>query len=178
MCMVLAPSLPAGLLVGGLGYSRVLMFVPEDFEPPTGFTTDRFCLEPLTVEHNEADFAAWSSSIEHIRRTPGFEGGSWPRQMTPEENAEDLAMHAKHFAQRAGFTYTVVDPAGDVIGCVYIFPVGKERTLTSTRGCVRITPTSTDHCAERCWLGYAGSGRSGTFPAPASPDGARPRVAR
>ena len=136
MCMVLAPSLPAGLLVGGLGYSRVLMFVPEDFEPPTGFTTDRFCLEPLTVEHNEADFAAWSSSIEHIRRTPGFEGGSWPRQMTPEENAEDLAMHAKHFAQRAGFTYTVVDPAGDVIGCVYIYP-GREGADADVRSWVR-----------------------------------------
>ena len=136
MYMVLVPSLPAGLLVGGLGYSRVLMFVPEEFDPPTGATTERFRLEPLTVEHNEADFAAWSSSIEHIRRTPGFEGGNWPRQMTPQENALDLAMHAKHFAQRAGFTYTVLDPTGDVIGCVYIYP-GRDGADADVRSWVR-----------------------------------------
>ena len=30
---------------------------------------------------------------------------------------------ARHFRDREGFTYTVLDPSdGDVIGCVYIYP--------------------------------------------------------
>ena len=44
--------------------------------------------------------------------------------MTPDENRADLQRHADDFANRAGFTYTVLDPASrDVIGCVYIYPL-------------------------------------------------------
>ena len=40
------------------------------------------------------------------------------------ENLGDLATHGRHFAERSGFTYSVLDPAhGDVIGCVYIYPL-------------------------------------------------------
>ena len=43
--------------------------------------------------------------------------------MPLEENRGDLEMHARHFASREGFTYSVLDPAtSDVIGCVYIYP--------------------------------------------------------
>ena len=100
-----------------------MSFVPEDFDPPRRLATGSFELEPLGVEHNEADYAAWTSSIEHIRATPGFETGSWPREMTLEENRSDLERHAADFAARRGFTYTVREPdAGDVVGCVYIYP--------------------------------------------------------
>ena len=35
-----------------------------------------------------------------------------------------LERHADDFRMRAGFTYTVLDrPSGDVVGCVYIYPV-------------------------------------------------------
>ena len=67
-------------------------------------------LEPLGVEHNESDYDAWSSSIRHILATPGFEGSSWPHEMTLEENRRDLERHADDFAARTGFTYTVLDP--------------------------------------------------------------------
>jgi RimJ/RimL family protein N-acetyltransferase len=98
-------------------------FVPDDFRPPTRLATERFVLEPLAPEHNEDDHEAWSSSIEHIRATPGFEGGSWPHEMTRAENRRDLERHAQDFAARTGFTYTVLDPrTGGVIGCVYIYP--------------------------------------------------------
>jgi hypothetical protein len=97
--------------------------VPEDFEVPEGLRTETFLLEPLDVRHNTSDHAAWTSSIEHIRATPGFSDGSWPRPMTLEENATDLARHAGEFARRTDFTYTVLDPAsGEVIGCVYLHP--------------------------------------------------------
>ena len=97
-------------------------FVPADFVPPPGLSTERFVLEPLGPEHNESDHEAWSSSIEHIRATPGFDS-RWPRPMTLAENRADLERHARDFAERSGFTYTVLDPESRaVIGCVYIYP--------------------------------------------------------
>jgi hypothetical protein len=100
-------------------------FLPADFEPPAPIATGQFRLEPLGPQHNEADLAAWTSSIEHIRSTPGYPDGNWPPLggMTLEENLSDLRRHADDFARRKGFTYTVLDPDdGDVIGCVYIYP--------------------------------------------------------
>jgi hypothetical protein len=99
-------------------------FVPDDFVIPHELVTEAFLLEPLGPEHNAADYAAWMSSIDHIRSTPGFEGWSWPRpEMTLEENLGDLRRHADDFARRSGFTYTVLDAtSGLVVGCVYIYP--------------------------------------------------------
>ncbi len=101
-------------------------FVPDDFVPPLGLDHPAFRLRPLGPEHNASDYAAWTSSIEHIRSTPGFPDGGWPRPMTPEENLADLVRHAGDFAARRGFTYTVLAPTDDdpplVIGCVYIYP--------------------------------------------------------
>jgi RimJ/RimL family protein N-acetyltransferase len=98
----------------------------DDFDPPRGLATPDFVLEPLGPQHNESDYAAWSSSIAHIHATPGFEDSSWPREMTLEENLRDLERHAGDFAARRGFTYTVLDrEGGAVIGCVYIYPPEK-----------------------------------------------------
>ncbi|WP_460865474.1 GNAT family N-acetyltransferase [Nocardioides pakistanensis] len=100
-------------------------FVPVGFDPPTSLTTDRFHLEPLGPQHNQADHAAWMSSIDHIRSTPGYPDGSWPPRsgMTLEENLADLRRHADDFARRVGFTFTVLEPTNnDVIGCVYLYP--------------------------------------------------------
>jgi RimJ/RimL family protein N-acetyltransferase len=103
---------------------RVAELVPPDFDVPLGLETSEFLLEPLGPEHNESDYDAWTSSMRHIAATPGFGDGSWPRQMTQDENRADLQRHADDFRTRKGFTYTVLDPAGrDVIGCVYIYPL-------------------------------------------------------
>jgi hypothetical protein len=104
-------------------------FVPVDFEPPRSLVTDQFVLEPLGPQHNEADHAAWTSSIDHIRSTPGYPDGKWPpiNGMSLEANLADLTRHAADFASRKGFTFTVLDPADrDVIGCVYIYPPERE----------------------------------------------------
>ena len=99
-------------------------FVPADFEVPFGLETSQFVLEPLGPEHNEQDYDAWTSSMEHIAATPGYPDGSWPREMTPDENRADLRRHADDFRNRRGFTYTVLDPSSrEVTGCVYIYPV-------------------------------------------------------
>src|SRR5437870_1283628 len=42
--------------------------------------------------------------------------------MTLQENLRDLERHADEFRRRVGFTYTVFDRQGDVVGCVYIYP--------------------------------------------------------
>ena len=107
-------------------------FVPAGFAPPTSLVHDRFRLEPLGPQHNEADHAAWMSSIEHIRATPGYPDGDWPpvAGMTLEENLADLTRHARDFATGRGFTFTVLDPArGDVIGCVYLYPAADEHDV-------------------------------------------------
>jgi hypothetical protein len=115
-------------------------FVPAGFEPPTALVTDRFRLEPLGPQHNEADHAAWTTSIEHIRSTPGFPDGSWPplEGMTLERNLADLRRHAADFARGAGFTFTVLDPGdGDVIGCVYLYPSKSEHWDVTVQSWVR-----------------------------------------
>jgi hypothetical protein len=102
---------------------RVAEFVRPDFDVPLGLETSEFVLEPLGPEHNELDYDAWTSSMEHIAATPGYPDGSWPREMSRDENRADLQRHADDFRTRNGFTYTVLDPASrDVIGCVYIYP--------------------------------------------------------
>lgn len=99
-------------------------FVPPDFDPPRELSTRHFRLEPLGPQHNERDHAAWTTSIEHIRSTPGFPDGGWPpvEGMTLERNLADLERHARDFEARTGFTYTVLDSEDDVIGCLYIYP--------------------------------------------------------
>jgi hypothetical protein len=98
-------------------------FVPAGFDPPRELTVGAFRLEPLGPEHNERDYAAWTSSMDHIRHSPGFgEGENWPREMGLGENRGDLERHARDFLNRTGFTFTVLDPGDDVVGCVYVYP--------------------------------------------------------
>jgi len=115
-------------------------FVPEDFAVPDGLNAGSFRLEPLGPAHNDADYAAWMTSIDHIRETPGFPDGRWPHEMTLQENLRDLERHAQDFAERRGFTYTVLDAGtGSVIGCVYIYPPpgGPDRSRAAVSSWVR-----------------------------------------
>jgi hypothetical protein len=132
-----------------------MTFVPADFVVPEQLEGPGLRLEPLTPEHNERDYAAWSSSIEHIRITPGFDG-RWPHGMSLEENRGDLERHARDFANRTGFTYTVLDPATeDVVGCVYIYPARDDDHDARVRSWVRASRAELDgplHDAVAAWL--------------------------
>jgi hypothetical protein len=122
-------------------------FVPDDFDPPTSLVTDDFRLEPLGPQHNASDLAAWTSSIEHIRATPGYPDGRWPpvEGMTLERNLADLRRHADDFTRRAGFTFTVLDPVnGDVIGCVYLYPSPSDEYDVTAQSWVRADRASLD----------------------------------
>jgi RimJ/RimL family protein N-acetyltransferase len=121
------------------------VFVPEEFAPPRRLETAQFLLEPLGPQHNDEDYAAWTTSMEHIRGTPGWEGGSWPRPMSPEENRRDLERHARDFDSREGFTYTVSDRAtGETVGCVYIYPSRDDASDAQVLSWVRATSASLD----------------------------------
>jgi RimJ/RimL family protein N-acetyltransferase len=120
------------------------VFVPVDFAVPLRLETPQFRLEPLGPEHNDADYRAWSSSMEHIRATPGWEESSWPRDMTLEENRADLQRHADDFEKRSGFTYTVLEPDGDVVGCVYIYPSPNDRHDVRVASWVRASRAELD----------------------------------
>ena len=132
-----------------------MAFVPEDFQPPPELVAEQFLLEPLGPQHNEPDHAAWSTSIEHIRATPGYPDGRWPREMTLEENRADLERHARDFANRSGFTYTVLDPADrDVIGCVYIYPDKTGASDAVVMSWVRATHAASDTALRRLVSGW------------------------
>ena len=139
------------------------LFVPADFVVPDALIAKDFQLTPLGPQHNEADYAAWTSSIDHIRATPGFRTGNWPREMSLADNLRDLQGHARDFAERRGFTYTVLSiGTSDVIGCVYIYPPGgqppsdgERRRHASVESWVRADHAALDpavHDAVIAWL--------------------------
>lgn len=132
-------------------------FVPGDFEPPTGLAIGRLRLEPLGPEHNERDYAAWTSSTDHIRSSPGFgPERSWPREMSLEENLDDLERHARDFSERAGFTYTVLDGDDDVVGCLYVYPADNGFHDARVLSWVRSSHAELDALVRRAvadWLG-------------------------
>jgi hypothetical protein len=114
--------------------------VPDGFVVPVELVGEGFRLEPLGPEHNESDFAAWTSSIGYIRETADFRGRSWPpaEGMPLERNLADLRQHADDFVRRVGFTYTVIDPAtGEVVGCVYIYGSREQEGTVDVRSWVR-----------------------------------------
>lgn len=129
-------------------------FVPPDFRPPTGLTRGELKLVPLGPEHNEQDYRAWTSSVDHIRRTPGFTDYPWPYPMSLEDNLNDLVQHAEDFSRRMGFTYTAV-VGGELVGCVYIYPSKNGQGWASVRSWVRHDHADLDRvlCAMvRDWL--------------------------
>jgi len=140
--------------------NRPQPFVPDSFAVPLELVTGDFRLEPLGPQHNAGDYEAWTSSIEHIRATPGFGTRSWPDpDMTPEQNLADLQRHAEDFTQRTGFTYTVLASGSDrIIGCVYIYPAAGAAGTADVRSWVRADQASLDvavHDAVAAWLGTA-----------------------
>jgi hypothetical protein len=65
--------------------------------------------------------------------------------MTLDANRADLERHARDFAARSGFTYTVLDPSDrGVIGCVYIYPDNKGADDAVVSSWVRATHAGCD----------------------------------
>ena len=132
-------------------------FVPDNFVVPQRLVGPGFRLEPLGPQHNEADHSAWMSSIDHIHATPGFSDPRWPSVagLSLAENLRDLEGHADDFQRRVGFTYTVLDDRGRVIGCVYIYPSRSDARVAQVRSWVSANRAELDplvHDAVANWL--------------------------
>lgn len=121
-------------------------------------------LEPLGPRHADADHAAWSGSIEHIRATPGFSAGAWsgdewPFPMSAEANRADLVQHAAEFVRGEAFAYSVLTPERDeVVGCVYVDPDETGAAAAKVRCWVRRERAELDGplaAAVAAWLGSA-----------------------
>ena len=63
--------------------------------------------------------------------------------MSLEANLVDLDRHARDFANRTGFTYSVLD-GDDVIGCVYIYPTKEPGHDASVLSWVRASRAELD----------------------------------
>lgn len=122
-------------------------FVTDEFEVPVAFEGSGFRLEPLGPEHNERDYEAWTSSMDHIHATPG-RWGDWPHPMTLEENLADMEMHAREFTEREAFTYSILDD-DRVIGCLYIYPDDEEGGDAYVSSWVRKTRSEMDRVVWR-----------------------------
>ena len=77
-------------------------FVPSGFVVPLALTTEQFRLEPLGPQHNDADYEAWSSSVEHIHMTPGWETSSWPDDRSLADNLRDLQSARRRLREQDG----------------------------------------------------------------------------
>jgi RimJ/RimL family protein N-acetyltransferase len=134
-----------------------MALVPDGFVLPPPLTTAEFRLEPLGPQHNGPDHAAWTTSIDHIRATPGFAGRDWPSEpMSSAENEADLRRHAADFAQRTGFAYAVLAaPSGEYVGCIYFYPPRSAEFDVDVRSWVRHDRAHLDeplHDAVSRWL--------------------------
>jgi hypothetical protein len=74
--------------------------------------------------------------------------------MSLEENRRDVEGHARDFASRRGFTYTVLDGGDEVVGCVYIYPSSVEGYDAEVRSWVRASRADLDAPLWRAVTGW------------------------
>ncbi len=97
--------------------------IPDNFEVPETFITERFIMRKLCFSDAKLDYEAVMSSIDIIRDT---RGGTWPtHELTFEEDQIDLAWHQREFEFRSTFAYTIMNlEETECLGCMYIYPAG------------------------------------------------------
>jgi hypothetical protein len=101
-------------------YARPL--VPEGFHVPPRLDGDGFHLRMLSVHDVVKDYAAVMESEARLIRFMNPHG-TWPRDLTIEENLIDLGWHQREFTLRHSFAYTVMnDDESRCLGCCYIYP--------------------------------------------------------
>jgi RimJ/RimL family protein N-acetyltransferase len=91
---------------------------------PAAASFDEFLLEPLTVDHVEADYAAVMDTREWLR---DWSGTTWPADdFTLGENREDLARHQREHEDGVAFTFTVLSSdRSECLGCVYLTAIDR-----------------------------------------------------
>ena len=119
------------------------LFVPEDFVVPDGLIARDFRLTPLGPQHNEADYAAWTSSIDHIRATPGS------ARATGHARCPSLTISATW----SGTPEISLSAAGSRIPCSASAPAMSSAAFTSTRSTARDQETERRrHASVESWV--------------------------
>ncbi|MFA4818971.1 MAG: GNAT family N-acetyltransferase [Patescibacteria group bacterium] len=98
-------------------------FIPDSFQVPKKLETDRIRLRMLTIDDLTKDYEAVITSLEHLQCVFGpFD--RWPQKdLTLEQDLNDLRFHQEEFQKRTSFTYTVMNlDETRCLGCVYIMP--------------------------------------------------------
>ena len=101
-------------------------FVPADFKVPDTLQNEHFRIRMLSVNDVEKDYDAVMTSIEHLQGVFGPKS-KWPsKDLTFEQDLNDLEWHQKEFETRSSFAYTIVSlDESQVLGCLYIYPSKK-----------------------------------------------------
>lgn len=100
-------------------------FIPENFNIPIIFETEKLRLRMLSINDVVLDYDAVMSSVEHLQKAMSFgPDNKWPsKQLTFEQDLIDLGWHQKEFQNRSSFAYTVMSLDEKIcLGCVYIYP--------------------------------------------------------
>jgi hypothetical protein len=113
------------LMLASLPVAALAQLVPDSFPVPETYTGKTYKLVPLGPAVAELDYAAYMSSIDHIRRT---QGGNWPRpDLTMADQAKDMAGEKAQWDTRKSFPFAVLNLEGTKeLGCVYLRPSAKE----------------------------------------------------
>lgn len=82
-------------------------------------TLGAFRLTPLSPAYVDEDLKAVTGSE---RVLCGLFGDDWPKGLTREENAVDLAWHKREFTAKRSFAWIIRDQAGTYLGCAYLYP--------------------------------------------------------
>ena len=102
-------------------------FLPVDFRIPEVVENQLFRIRMLTVNDVVKDYEAVMTNIDRIIGVFGPDSDWPPKDLILEQDLIDLGWHQKEFQRRSSFAYTVMTPDEDqCLGCVYIYPSGKE----------------------------------------------------
>ena len=100
-------------------YSRSI--IPNDFNVPTEYITEKFILRPLTIDYVKEDYEVVMSSVSHLYKL--MDNSEWPKGLSLQDNLVDLGWHQREFTLGHSFAYTVLSPkSNEIIGCCYIYP--------------------------------------------------------
>ena len=100
-------------------YSRSI--IPNEFNAPTEYITEKFILRPLTIDYVDEDYEAVMSSVNHLYKL--MDNSEWPKGLSLQDNLVDLGWHQREFTLGHSFAYTVLSPKNNkIIGCCYIYP--------------------------------------------------------
>ena len=156
-------------------------FVPLGFAPPTSLVTDRFRLEPLGPQHNDADHAAWTSSIDHIRATPGYPDGTGRRLTGCRSRPISLTcgdMRPISLREMGSPSLFLTRPTATlssaVSTCIPRLPLPMRSP--SNHGCEQIEQTLTSRSQTQSPSGSLPSGRGGAWTGTAADRSALPKL--